>query len=189
MIRGLDGADLAQRPLGERAALGGRERLGRGQTRQTPARSGAGEHVAHPATGDAPGAEARQGQGCGDRALTLGGVADRLAHDGVDHRRREPPAGGRRVWLGPQAGLSVRQVTAAVIASARDARVAASARDGDLAAADAVEQVPAGTCEAFRWGHDVPSPFDFAVNGSRTRVASLPCWSVGVSTSNAGTTR
>src|SRR3989442_3970559 len=66
--RSLDGADLAQGPLGERAALGGRERL-RGGESQTAAQTRAAQHVAYAAVADPPGAVAGEAQGAGDGAL------------------------------------------------------------------------------------------------------------------------
>jgi len=91
---------------------------------------------------------------------------------------------------GPQSRLPVREIAAAqlVVARARDARVATGAGDADLAAGHAVQDVLARTCEAFRWGHDVFPPIDFAVSGSRMRVASLLCRKLRLSTSNVGTT-
>jgi hypothetical protein len=71
-------AQVAQRPFGQRSALGRGQRLGGGQPHPHPVEPGGAQHEMDRAVADPPAAEPRPGQPGGDRTWALGGVLDRI---------------------------------------------------------------------------------------------------------------
>ncbi|MDP8930962.1 MAG: hypothetical protein M3O70_20910 [Actinomycetota bacterium] len=158
---------IAQRPLGERAALGGRGQLGGGQAHRRAVQPGAHQHPVHPAVGHLPTPEARQRQRRGDGARPVGGVLHGVADDGVDQRRGQAPCRSRR-WarLGQQTSLAVGAVALAQLVEPRPRHAVLAARHNrHLPPLHPVQPVLAGACDTRRRGHGHASAVRVRANG------------------------
>ncbi len=187
----LPGPQVAQRPLGDGTALGGRQGLRRGKARAHPGKPGPVKDVGHPAVGDGPGPEPRQRERGGDRPWSHGGVVDRVGDDLIDQRRREPAVrtlGGP--GLGQQTGFSVGQVALAelVVTAAGDAERPTRLGHRQPAAHHQVQHLLSKPCKTRRRSQGRLLPVECCLNGGSMPLASFLLWEVPMSGFNVGTT-